>query len=145
MHFYTFLFISSETILNSTLPYLAIVMVITFLTFESFWSTIFFHNFLHLIVLVDYAASKSWSLLEQIFHQQKTNFSERFIWWAICILFIQLFFLWFVDYDKITLFISCLLIQNAIYLKKKKEFFLSVFWIQENAVIKICKMDQHVL
>lgn len=31
------------------------------------------------------------------------------------------FFLWFVDYDKITLFISCLLIENTIYNKKKKK------------------------
>lgn len=86
-----------------------------------------FFNIISYILLsfLDYAASKSWSFLEQIFHQQKTNFSERIIWWAICILFIQLF-LWFVDYDKITLFISCLLIQNAIYYKKKKNFFISV-------------------
>lgn len=56
------------------------------------------------------------------------------------------FFLWFVDYDKITLFISCLLIENAIYNKKKKKGKnLSLFRIQENAVIKVCKMDQHVL
>lgn len=39
------------------------------------------------LFVVYYAASKSWSLLEQIFHQQKTNFSERFIWWTIYIYF----------------------------------------------------------
>lgn len=123
-YFYKYcIFIHSETILNSTLPYLDNHGGINIFDCWKLLINNFFYNFIHFIVILDYAASKSWSFLEQIFHQQKTNFSERFIWWAICILFIQLFFLWFVDYDKITLFISCLLIQNAIYFKKKKNFF----------------------